>query len=135
MRTIKFRGKPVKSRFIQEDDFVYGNLSAEERGVYRIVKPMDVVFSDSYRVNPKTIGQFTGFVDKNGEEIYEDDIFRWSVDNNLYRVGYCCGMFVASEDLSDTELLGGSPLHKFLEIRENCEIIGNIHDNPELIKK
>lgn len=82
------------------------------------------------RVDPKTIGEFTGALDMNGAKIFEGDIIdipRWVV---TYSTGMkCCkglqvGWFIQRDDwesygeLMDTDVMS---------------VIGNIHDNPELL--
>ena len=88
-----------------------------------------------YSVKPDTIGQFTGLYDKNGNEIYEVDILRWDVNNLLYVVTFESGMFYASIKECNEGMIGGFSLHQLTEYDYGkCEIVGNIHDNPELLK-
>ncbi len=83
-------------------------------------------------VIPETVGQYTGLTDKNGKKIFEGDIVK--------------GLFVFGEISSVVIFKYGSfgiewnideikVLDPFLGLRNiECEVIGNIHDNPELLK-
>lgn len=88
-------------------------------------------YGDWYEVDPKTVGRFTGLFDKEGERIFEGDIVRDIFLNSkkMYEVkfttDYNCGFEPFCEQIH-----GG---HMLLE-PEDCEVIGNIHDNPELME-
>lgn len=129
MRTIKFRGKNIET-----GEWVYGFYT--QGGYIRedgTTKVRHIIHSDVlYDVKENTIGQYTGLQDKNGVEIYEGDI----IGNK--KIGYGYEIFYDKEIASFR--MRGSEEFKNFRINEHWikeykrEVIGNIHDNPELLK-
>lgn len=136
MRTIKFRGKRVDN-----GEWVYGDLYQEKHPYKNEIKEVMIV---EYRpdlrlvsgapsnnhwwreVDPLTIGQFTGLTDKNGKEIYEGDVYT-DKTKRKYLIVFRNGSFLKDNGHSRFEINES-------EIRAwGGEIIGNIHDNPELL--
>lgn len=84
-----------------------------------------------------TIGQFTGLHDKNGKEIYEGDIIRTygsKGDEIKHIVKYSDKEAMYCTKLIGADMLGGSITQRWLDEFE-FEVIGNIYDNPELLKE
>ena len=76
-----------------------------------------------YAVKDDTVGQFTGLLDKNGKKIFEGDVVRCGM--RLYACEFIEGGF-EFRDLSDSKLVLKAI------VNHSC-LIGNIHDNPELL--
>ena len=113
---------------------MYGDLvsSADKKRFAILVNNKESY--DECEVAPETIGQFSGLYDCNKKEIYEGDILKW-ITGKMYVVKFWRGMFYASVEECNDGFLGGFPLHAFTEFEEEkCEIVGNVFDNPELLK-
>lgn len=130
MRTIKFRGKSIDGK-----EWLYGDLVSSVDKKRFAILVNDKENYDECEVAPKTIGQFTGLYDYNGNKIYEGDILKWEKDGLMYVVKFWDGMFYASVKECNDGIFGGFPLHALTKHDDRkCEIVGNIYDNPELMK-
>lgn len=101
-----------------------------------------------YKVDKNTLGQFTGLLDKNGKEIYEGDILRNDeypyncdgVDNYFVEIVWVdnvCGFYRITHKNPNSTVRGishGNWSELDEEDIKSFEVIGNIHDNPELLK-
>ncbi len=130
-RTIKFRGFNRK-----DNKWFYGNLSQFDGG--------DCVIND-IAVDPDTVGQFTGLLDKNGKEIYEGDVIK-SPLGNVVSVGFGYKEHVITHGrprFTDSFAAYGwiasnleTGITDFVDNSFLCgEVIGNIHDNELLNEK
>lgn len=124
-REIRFRGKDVFS-----GKWVYGDLAHNQKITREGLEPRVMVAG--YEVDPATVGQFTGLHDKNGTEIYEDDVLM-----------SCCGfprietvVFVRYKDgvfiLTNWERNFGYLSHL---LDSELTVIGNIHSSDIFIDK
>ena len=131
MRDIKFRGLNKDNKWIYGYYFKYDDTYNIVPGCYSS-KP-----SEYFQVDPDTIGQFTGLLDKNGVEIYEEDriivYFENEFDNEcvMHEEGSIIGMTVLFDDgcwclkHEDSWML----MCQLRDCDALCEIVGNIHDN------
>ena len=134
MREIKFRGK-------QKTDgvWIYGFYYTTQREYFILgnENPNGTVLL-SYEVIPKTVGQYTGLEDKNGKRIYEGDIVRISCEGFEYLdKGFECAKVKWKEAYSAFVLFNnawGEDDFIYEWSMEDLEVIGNIHDNPELLE-
>lgn len=85
-----------------------------------------------YEVDPETVGQYTGLTDKNGKKIFEDDVL--DCTSGLYER---CEV-IYNEFCSAFQLMCADGFSDFFLCSINhkeMEVIGNIHDNPELLEE
>ena len=103
------------------------------------IRQFEITHADyiSYEVDPQTIGQFTGLTDKKGIDIVDGDIVKYTPRRDceiLYEV-------IWQQEMSRFTLRRISnhsfKLHEWLDKDKAnycCEVVGNVHDNPELLK-
>lgn len=142
MREILFRGKRLDNGEWVEGGFGQIDLTT------RIVAQGIVVGAIHYIVDPSTVGQFTGLLDKNGKRIFEGDVVEYN-DGYDYIEGVVVFEFGAF-GIGSREVIGISTaccdnfanlwqLYWDQEVTDEpelyyCTVIGNIHDNPELLE-
>ena len=151
-REILFRGKQIST-----NKFIEGSLVIDEWGDYFIFNPIIGKWFNvlqHFKVDPETVGQFTGLTDKNGNKIFEGDVLKF--------VGGTCDFFVKSAYGHRHEkgtiftvkwFPSGYTLYESKTKNPSCpncwsnignydfwnnsrsfEVIGNIYDNQELLK-
>lgn len=131
MRNIKFRAKMIRAG--KWSKWIYGSLDFTK---YTYQEARIVGYDDPvqywHKIDKNTIGQYTGLKDKNEKEIYEGDIVRvekidlaqiiWDEDRTAW------GIKPINDFYFDSPFLGDN-------ITLELEVIGNIYDNPELLKE
>ena len=128
MREIIFRGK-------REDngEWVYGSLHIQygemSNGTRLIEYRILGMNGQVDYVIPETVGQYTGLTDKNGKKIFEGDITQYDKDGALYEIIFVkeggktqfCSKFIPDGSVGYVN-------------EDRDKVIGNIHDNPELLE-
>ena len=128
-RVIKFRGKRIDN-----GEWVYGDIELPRNREAAIIHCYldDGNYNRQYEVQKESVGQFTGCLDKNGTKIYEGDIVRVDISRFDRRI--------KNHRYTNTEVVwcqDGFLLHNVdiaVHYRSRVEVIGNIYDNPELLK-
>lgn len=143
-REILFRGKRVDNgEWVEGDLFTTKSC---QNGIQKDHSLIGLIYSEWYEVDPETIGQFTGLVDKNGGKIFEGDVVRSQGQNATFiqviefhnTDKYCGRGWVAinkqKEYLDKTlnKKIEGINDGSYFSLPCNTEVIGNIHDTPEL---
>ncbi len=131
MREILFRGK-----LLSDGRWAEGNLDIKKSGVC-IITPDETPVGCYGQVDHETVGQYTGLTDRHGKRIFEGDICRFKEWNKgkmcwVGEIRYEHQQFIISGGANEEcEIPFVLQLSRF--IPECLEIIGNIHDNPEMI--
>lgn len=144
MREIIFRGKRIDN-----GEWEYGHYAVLKEGHTIINSDGNGLFFFNL-VDPETVGQFTGLIDKNGKEVYEGDIihYRYLPGEGLFNIEQNgiirwekVGWYFEGLDDDGTRggwqvWLTGMPGMGILnEPNELIEVIGNVHENPEFLRE
>lgn len=124
MREIKFRGRRLDGK-----GWTHGFLFAEKGRAYIITDSTGFGFI-KFEVAPATVGQYTGLKDKNGREIYEGDIIGGSNGS----INGWEWPFKSEIKWNDEECGFNTPNWGYMDSTHYYNVLGNIHDNPELLK-
>jgi len=144
MREILFRGMRLEKSVWDEEPWVYGSLidsgNHEQVAIYpwlngaSSMSVRQLVYNRMVGVDYRTVGQYTGLTDKNGKRIFEGDIVEcWSE-------GVCARGTVQQRKDGLWIIYPSWQKHIMWSLcpddlsHTTVEIIGNIHDNPELVE-
>nr|DAP69826.1 MAG TPA: YopX protein [Caudoviricetes sp.] len=153
MREILFRGKQVDNGEWIEGFYAHSG----EKKYILIDNDIAVGYLAMKEVNPDTIGQYTGLTDKNGKKIFEGDILHFKAYRGggfacpigtdiYYRVlfGHCnpdmdtlseyVGFWALEKNYDEDDLYECGNSINYLVDSHGAHVIGNIHDNPELLR-
>lgn len=152
MREILFRGKVAD----EPDEWVYGYL-IDEKTIFQkeIHKQSKCCGYGSFDVKEETIGQYAGLTDKNGTKIFEGDIIlSQEFRNKPFSKNYKSKRLIGVVEYYDRKLNDGKQIYesgyrvRFINDNEksfyncgawsdfyDCEVIGNIFDNGELLNE
>ena len=140
MREILFRARTIsEDEYMDSGEWVEGFYTCFNGDEYRIYTGYSETdcgahYPDWFNVLPATVGQFTGLTDKNGKKSFEGDIVQYYgtyplevyIEKGHTKIRWYDTISASKYD----ELFFSSDREGYGE----CEIIGNIHDNPELLK-
>lgn len=136
MREILFRGKRIDNGEWVEGLLFYHYDSFYEEYRLHIQK---VKLKVSFEIDPSTVGQYTGITYKNGKKTFDGDIIKivpdcdYSDDYSISKVYSYNGIFCVDYHGDDFDSTALGFLEDYLPDGD-FEVIGNIHDNPELLE-
>lgn len=140
-REIKFRGKDTfKSQFFPQR-WLYGTPVQDGDETWMCVKKEDKGIV-SIKVDPSTIGQYTGLRDRRGQEVYEGDVVFWIGSDMRGRGRGEQGAIIWDKHTMSWAILRDKPTSDGRPCiisrpfdKKHLEVVGNIHDNPDLIRQ
>lgn len=134
MRKILFRAKGTFNGEWVEGYYEFGyDAETETPTHYMWVVNHTEKYGEMYMVIPETVGQYTGLTDKNGKKIFEGDICRNTKTGEIVSVvwhGTMAGYVWSRRKEGCKHLFDFGALFRCFD---KYEVIGNIHDNPELM--
>ena len=140
MREILFRGKRCDNGEWVQGYYIRADHHWHNHGIHKDWITLGAsanggwfALHNKYAVKAETIGQFTGLTDKNGKKIFEGDIIEWFAQGESERPDF--GYIEYDEQSFAWRVCWQKYDPDFMEgmQQEYISVIGNIHDNPELL--
>lgn len=123
MRDILFRATDLSG--VNNRSWIFGSLDTTENEHTIMIYPDRFGNKCRIFVDPKTVGQYTGLIDKNGKKIFEGDIVKY-INSSPCKIDYIDSQFV---------MMWKKFYRNFERVYDDeIEVIGNIYDNPELLE-
>ena len=140
MREILFRGKTLTGKWVEGAYYKQEEFYGDKEDAHIIITSKETLDNDFLLeyvvVIPETIGQYTGLTDKNGKKIFEGDIIAVTKHRMTYINGKPCYKKISCTEIIEIEFTpSGLSLLDYICRKYDFEVIGNIHDNPELIER
>jgi uncharacterized phage protein (TIGR01671 family) len=124
MRKIAFRAWDKQEEKMLDMFRLFNPIQSEELSILDYILWEDERETSIYHgCNNYILMQYTGLKDKNGKEIYEGDIVKTRKGGHKIIVEFIRGKFEPFDDSGE-----------YGHFAEECEVIGNIYENPELLK-
>ena len=122
-REILFRGKRLDN-----GQWVEGNVQVPNKETLHVFNKWFMWDEKNIQrqVDPETVGQFTGMTDKKGKKLFEGDVYSMGEKNILYVVIFDKSQFIGKQ-------VGNRSLAGLEYWKSDIEIVGSVHDNPELL--
>lgn len=130
MREILFRGKRVDNGEWIEGSFV----KMDDIRCMIVTHSSGGAVSFGNQVDPKTVGQFTGLTDKNGKKIFEGDILQGTIVSRWAKNVIRCEVVYSNDGFISVNRTRNSDWVHKVRFAKDVKVIGNIHDNPELLE-
>lgn len=129
MREIIFRGKDIKSGVCVQGSYYHlTEFCGDNCNYHYIIETCDGrkdKVMNYFAVIPETVGEYTGFDDKNGKKVFEGDILKAEI---WWEQGGC---YLHTENFYIEATFSNMYKNHF----EKFEVVGNIYDNPELLRR
>lgn len=139
MREILFRGKRINGGGWAEGSYIYAHKWGVDGSDGHLIN--NIYATVRTQVDPETVGQFTGLVDRNGNRIFEGDIILFEDESpSNYEYHDCTEMRCGEIKYADgqfylTNRIAVEMYDLIYDEKLDGVIVGNIHDNPDLLER